>query len=420
MLLAALLAAAAAEQSVAARGDHRERYLQSFDRVWSTIRDKHWDADMGGLDWNAVRDELRPRIERSETPEEAVKILRDLVNRVGQSHFAILPANRAAVDDRPLGSGVTGLEIRLVDGAARVARIRPNSPASRTAVRIGWELVEARGERVADILERVREDRGDTSQCACRQAQAAHARLTGKPGERLTARFRTGDNQLQDVEFELAEADGQWARLGHFPGARVRVEHRWLRDKVAYLSLSAFMSPAKVMPEIAAALRTYEDSVGLVLDLRGNPGGIGMMAAGLAGFFVSEKLSLGTMRTRAEELQLTANPRNPRYTRPLVILVDECTFSTAEIFAAGLQHARRARILGAPTGGSALPSTFEVLPSGDRFQFAFADYRLPDGSAIEGVGVSPDRAVPLTKKALLQGKDLALEAAIDALLHDAR
>ena len=117
--------------------------LATFDRAWSLIADTHWDPDLGGLDWQAVRDELRPQGGRRQERSRAPSVIEEMLGRLGQSHFALLPerrrgpARRRAVTDddglpgcsaasqrrdlrgdgaTPSADGEPGLELRLLDG----------------------------------------------------------------------------------------------------------------------------------------------------------------------------------------------------------------------------------------------------------------------------------------------------------------
>jgi carboxyl-terminal processing protease len=150
-----------------------------------------------------------------------------------------------------------------------------------------------------------------------------------------------------------------------------------------------------------------------VVDLRGNPGGIGGLAMGVAGWFTSQSgLRLGTMYLRAGSIKFAVFPRAEPFRGPLAVLVDGCSASTSEIFAGGLQDLKRARIFGTHTAGAALPSMFERLPNGDGFQYAIANYISEGGRRLEGIGVTPDEEVRLTRRQLLAGQDPVLEAAV--------
>ena len=92
------------------------------------------------------------------------------------------------------------------------------------------------------------------------------------------------------------------------------------------------------MANFADSVRGCEDCSGFIVDLRGNPGGIGGMAMGMAGFFVDKPdQRLGTMYLRDATLNFVINPRPPVFTGPLAILVDGNSASTSEIFAEGLK-----------------------------------------------------------------------------------
>ena len=93
-------------------------------------------------------------------------------------------------------------------------------------------------------------------------------------------------------------------------------------------------------------------------------------------------------------------------------MVDELSISTTEIFAGGLQALGRARVFGAQTSGQALPAVTERLPNGDILYHAIADFLSPTGKPLEGDGVRPDVLAPLSKRALLDGRDPALDAAV--------
>ena len=95
------------------------------------------------------------------------------------------------------------------------------------------------------------------------------------------------------------------------------------------------------------------------------------MSFAMANWFVTEPgKKLGTLITRSGSMNFPLNPRTRPYKRPVAVLVDELSMSTSEIFAGGLQDLKLARIFGTKTPGAALPSVVEMLPNGDRFQFA--------------------------------------------------
>jgi carboxyl-terminal processing protease len=166
------------------------------------------------------------------------------------------------------------------------------------------------------------------------------------------------------------------------------------------------------MAKLRKAVTDLGGARAIVIDLRGNPGGVGGMAPGLAGLLFTEKASLGSMRTRGGSMEFVAFPQPDAFTGKVIILTDHGTGSTSEVFAAGMQDSGRATLVGETTAGAVLPSVFEKLPTGYLFQYAISDYRSPKNVLIEGRGVSPDVPVKQTRASLLAGGDAQLEAAL--------
>jgi len=122
---------------------------------------------------------------------------------------------------------------------------------------------------------------------------------------------------------------------------------------------------------------------------------------------------LGTMYLRDATLNFVINPRAQVFTGPVAVLVDGSSASTSEIFAGGLQDLGRARVFGTHTAAAALPSVFERLPNGDGFQYATANYISKGGKPLEGLGVTPDVEVKVSRQTLLAGHDPVVEAALE-------
>src|SRR6516164_7817613 len=97
----------------------RQRNLDSFEKVWTTIRDKHWEKNPGGLDWQKIYDEFQPKVAKSETTDQARAAMREMLGRLHQTHFAILASTvYDDVQDDVEGPGSPGIDLRVLDGRA--------------------------------------------------------------------------------------------------------------------------------------------------------------------------------------------------------------------------------------------------------------------------------------------------------------
>jgi len=389
--------------------------IESFERVWKMVRDTHWDPKLGGVDWQAVHDELRPAVERAQSMAEARKAMSDMLGRLHQSHFAIIPADAYANVDEKLGSGEgrTGIDVRVVDGQALVTGVDEGSPAAKAGVRTGWRIVQVDDKDIAPSIESIGNSYRDSTLRELMLARAMGSRLSRDVDDTVRVRFLDGEGKAVDLKIGAAAPRGGRTKFGLLPTQYVWVESRKLEGNAGYIAFNMFLDPARLMPAFEEALKSFQKSDGVIIDIRGNPGGIGIMAMGLAGWFIDKPgQRLGTMYTRDTPLKFVVNPRFPTFRGRVAILVDGSSASTSEIFAGGMQDLKRARIFGTRTAGAALPSFIEKLPNGDGFQCATANYISEGGKALEGIGVVPDVMAPHTREMLLAGRDAALESAI--------
>lgn len=406
--------------------------VASFDMAWERIRDKHFDEKLGGVDWVAAREELRPKVEQAETMSAAREAISELIARLGLTHFGVIPAELTSdmgADAPEAGAeksdaakkeasedaerGVPGIDTRVFGDELLVIEVTPGSPAERAGIRPGWKIVKIAGVDVQPTIERLRESVTGLDRLEMSAHGLFQRRLSRPVGESARVAFLDQKDQFVELDVESVEPQGVVARLGNLPPFHIVLEERELPGGIAYVRLNAWFAPAKIMPHLEQIMRARKSAPGIVFDLRGNPGGIGAMSMGAAGWFVREsKYDLGTMKTRKDALRFVVNPRPAAYEGPLAILIDGCTGSTSEIFVGGMQDMQRARLFGRRTAGAALPSVVEKLPNGDGLQYAFADFIRPNGKRLEGVGVEPDVSITPTRAQLLAGQDPVLDAAV--------
>ncbi len=385
--------------------------VESFETCWELVNENHFDPDYNGVDWAAVRVEFAPRAAAVTTRAQLRNLLNEMLARLGQSHFGVMPPggwdepkeNAAQAED-----GLSGLSVRFVDDSYVVTEVKAGSPAAAAGVQAGWVVDSIDGNLVTSAI-------GDEVPDHLRQLVAermVEERLGGAPETAKSVSFRGPDDAPREATLTLERDRSSKVSFGVLPPITVELSHRelgagdWLEcgatpagggstPRVGYISFTAWF------PSIAAAfdqaIDEHRGCDAMVIDLRGNPGGIGLMAAGFAGHFVQEPTNLGDMIARTGTIHFLAQPRTVAaggravkpFDGPLAILLDSQTGSTSEVFAGGMVDVGRAEAFGGPSAGAALPASLATLPSGDVFLYAVADFRVTSGSSIEGVGVRP-------------------------------
>jgi carboxyl-terminal processing protease len=394
------------------------------------IYERHFDTTFNGVNWLGLREELRPRAAAARTTEELRDVIREMLRRLGQSHFALIPGEASGgldagsdddAEEPSAGPGTVGIELRIVGGEFVVSRLDPGGAAERAGVLPGW-VVQAIGDcRLTELLASVPRQAGDRK-ADFRATMLAMGRLDGEATTSVRVTFRDGRDAVVVRRLARLPEPGEEVRFGNLPPFHARFEHELIRSEAgAQVGLIRFNTwMPLVLPRFDRAMDSLRRAEGIVIDLRGNPGGVGAMVIGTSGHFLTERVSLGTLRTRERDLRYVSNPRlvgasgrrvQP-FAGPVAILVDGMTGSTSEVFAGGLQAIGRARVFGETTAGAVLPALNEKLPNGDVLYHAFADFITPRGDRLEGRGVLPDAPVPLDRAHLLAGQDAALAAAI--------
>ena len=423
--------------------------LATFDTAWTRIRDSHYDTTMRGVDWPAVRTQLRPRAAQARTMGELRIVLRDMLGRLGESHYVIIP--REAVDamdvpapdapstaspaasPAPAGAsaptlpavpGDVGVTLRLVGDRLLVARVDSGSPAALAGVRTGWavdSVATFSARTLPASLAQLTTER-ERREALLRVPRTVDHLLEGPAGSPVDVAFLDAADARVTHSLTRRPTPGLPVRFGNLPVIVARAVHERYPAPgggcVGVIRFNIWMTP--LLPALDQAVDAVRDCHGIALDLRGNPGGVGGMVMGVGGHFFATVTPLGVMRTRRGELRFVANPRrvdsHGRATRPyagpVAIVVDPLSVSTSEIFAAGMQTTGRARIFGETSAGQALPAQAGRLPSGDVLMHVVADFTAPDGHRIEGRGVVPDQVVPLTRADLLAGRDAPIDAAL--------
>ncbi|MFE2359300.1 S41 family peptidase [Streptomyces parvulus] len=306
------------------------------------------------------------------SPEEAAE---RAVSRSGDRWGAVYSHGEyeeleEALDGRYTGVGLSAR--RESDGRIEVTGVRSGSPAADAGIREGDRLRSVDGERV-----------------------------DGRPVTEVVAILRG------DAEEEPA---GTAVRLGLERGTRAWSETvrraRLSTDPVTVRTLATGDTVIRVLSfskgvgaQVRDAVRRLPSGTGVVLDLRGNSGGLVSEAVTAASAFLDGGL-VATYDVDGDQRALHAESGGET-TRPLVALVDGGTMSAAELLTGALQDRGRAVVLGSRTFGKGSVQMPSRLPGGSVAELTVGHYRTPAGRGVDGRGITPDLEVDPAEPAAL-------------------
>jgi carboxyl-terminal processing protease len=385
----------------------------TFDSLWTKVANTYVDTSFVSHDWLSARESLRPRALAVTTRSQLDAVLADALHRIPDSHFYIIGSHVAPdeTQNKSDARGTSGVSVRVADGRLVVWQVDPGSAAADAGMHAGEIVHRVKSRDAESALNRL-----------SMLSDAAHPRALAEMLQSFNAALNAAVGDTIHIETEARSyalvarpAQGTVSQFGNLPPIAALVRSSRVKTSTSHgcAGVIAFNFWLPMMSEdLAKAVDSVRGCDGIVIDLRGNPGGIGAMVLGFGGYFVDSMRSLGTMRTREVTLNFVISPRAQQFSGKVAILVDPMSASTSEIFATGMQRIGRAKVFGEPSAGAALPAMMERLPSGDVFVHAVADFTDPTGKRVEGTGVVPDVVVPLRISDLKQGRDRALDAAI--------
>ena len=391
---------------------------ETFEKVWTTVNEKHFDPTFGGVDWKKIGEDYKPKAISAKSDDEFYGVLQAMLGELNQSHFGIIPPN-SQISATSFGEGEIGIEIQILDDQIVITRVNPHSTAEKAGARNGFIIEAIDGKKIAEILAPLNEKlakRPDTEpKKMLFRERAVMTAIGGKTGTFVNLEVADDQNKHRLLKIERVAYTGEMSPpLGNFPPQQVIFESKILPENIGYIRFNIWVIPQ--MAKLTEAINSMKNTRGIIFDLRGNPGGVGGMSNGIAGLLFDKVSSLGTMKYRAGEMSFNILPRKDSFAGKIVILTDYASASTSEVFAAGMQETGRATVIGERSAGAVLPSVMEKLPTGALFQYAIADYKSPNKILIEGRGVIPDIKVKLTRRTLLENRDLLIETAVKEII----
>jgi len=372
---------------------------KTFEKIWKTVNEKFYDANLGGVDWKAARMRYAPQVAAVKSDAEFYELMEKMLGEFKVSHLQVITPDTLARLREP--GATTGLILRQIENQVVVGHLLENSSAAKAGLKTGFVVTKINGEAVVNLAD-------------------AKRKLSGLPNTSLNISYSNEtDEERETTLARAALSDEDSQNLGGGLRLYSHFESRLLNGNIGYLHFTNFL--AILNPRIKTAMESFKDAGGIIIDLRGNGGGDDSVALKIANMLFEKETQLMITKTRkGDDFYYKAKPSKNPYAGRVAIIVDETSGSASEQIAAGLQEAKRAFVVGVTTKGADLDSTSVRLPIKALLLYPYGQPRTPQGIVIEGRGVIPDREVRLMRKDLLTGRDAQLESAIDYIKNGGR
>ena len=392
----------------------------SLDTVWQTVLENHYDSTFGGVDWQEVHDRYSRLIMSVEDDSNSLNLMNAMLRELKLSHYAVFRVDDKQQSGMPLLSEASiGVDLRLFGPETVISSVDTDFPAAQAGIKPGYVVDRIHGTPVQKLLDEAAarhipyysERRKISDMC-----DEVVRQCFGQPGDSLTIAYKDGDGVGHDVTLKMKARERGVKIAEEFPTVYVDLWSKRLNDDIGYIFFSAFVPPVDSL--FLDALEKLKGVKGLIIDIRGNPGGMHEIGEVIASKFISEKTLFSVFRYRDSISQVILEPDPPLFEGPVAILIDVMNASASERFSACMQSIGKAKIIGEQSSGAVGPSDVKRLPNGASFMYLVAQSLTPDGTVLEGRGVIPDIVVPLDRTALVEGRDTQIERAITYLENE--
>ena len=398
--------------------DSNNEFKESFELVWNTINERFYDAGFNGVDWIDSKKRFGPLVSGAENEDAFHVQINTMLFELGVSHLGVVPSDdpeqlgEAAI----FGEGTVGIEVRFLNESLLITHVAESSSAKKHGLSPGNEILSLNGQTINEIKKERLEfktppftERNERYNVL----QEVYWELMGPVEDKVLVGYMDNNGQAREALLDRQKKSASVVFDEGLPPTYVTFEARHLSDKVGYLRFNSFHP--ELLDDLADAMERFADTEGLIIDLRGNPGGAFGVRHQLASRFVTERSVIWNYRGRGGIDRIYLEPTEWPYTGNLVIIVDGFCASSSEEFSGGLQFMGRATIVGEQTPGRDLVSDITVLPTGSYFVFPVAETRTVDGTVLEHRGIIPDVEVTFTEEDLKAGRDTQLETALEVL-----
>ena len=393
----------------------KEARAEAFDFVWATINDRYHDPKLNGADWKAIGARYRPLALGVPDDEAFWDTLDRMTGELHDAHTRVDSPARVELRKKDESIGL-GLSFVPLDGKLVVTGVSGESDAWWAGVRSGMIVVSIAGEPADTMYKKLMADTRYDSTERSRHFRALRRLSAGNEGTKVAFTFERGDGSRFDATVSRRKFT-----------SRAAAAHRILPSGYGYLRLNQWS--VGVISRVLDGIEELHDTPGMVIDLRGNPGGSVHIVERLLREFYSKPTEVGRATTRTGQpvsvlfgaveiikLKSTIPGSAKAYEGQVVILVDSQSASGSELFAAAMQATHRATIVGETTCGCLLGFLgYARVPGGGEMAYSEVGFVLANGKRIEGEGVMPDVPVPLALQDLIVSRDRRLEVAQEIL-----
>ncbi len=374
--------------------------LDIFEEVWRTINEEYLYPDFNGVDWDAVGEAYRARVEAGMTPDEFYQAMNEMIFTLGDEHSVFLSPANVAEEEAELAGNLDYAGIGIFSQATQandamvILFVFPNSPAEEAGLQAHDSILTVDGLPIINENGFVREI------------------IRGPEGSAVTLTVRTPGGEPRELTLTRRRISGSMP-------VPYQVITTPAGKRIGYVLIATF-SDGTIADQVGAALSAMSAEApldGVIVDNRINEGGVDTMLKKTLAYFIDGPAGAFISRKNERTLTIQGQDIAGSQTVPLVVLVGLDTISYGEVFSGVLKDLGRAYLIGQTTNGNVETLWGYDFKDGSRAWIAHDSFRPlnhPDQNW-EQTGIVPDLEIPVNWEDITFETDPAIQAAVDYL-----
>lgn len=349
-----------------------------FDSVWATVKDNYYDSTLNHQLWVRWKDHYRGKIK---TDEDAKVAIQSMLESLNDPYSKYMNKQEYADQNTSINSKITGIGVNISteSGKIQIINVMESTPAQSANLQNGDYILAIDGKDInglplADVANMVRGPENSTVELTI---------LRGK--DKFNKKITRKEIKIKTVKSSM--------------------------DKnIGYIQIMTFIGTT-TPNEFLEAVEKTQKAEGLILDLRGNTGGLLPNAIFIANLFIPEGNLVSIVGRNGEKYDIEAQNTEFNIKKPMIVLVDGASASASEILSGALKDYKVAKLLGTRTYGKGMVQKIIPLPNETGLNLTVAKYLTPNGTDINKKGIAPDIEVTFTLNDFKKQNDIQLNTA---------
>ena len=356
---------------------------QLFFECWNDIKNNYYINDLNKQNWSKWKKRYQNKIK---TTEDAYVAINSMLASLDDSYSKFLSQEEFQEQNSTINSKLYGIGINIasISGKIFVANVIENTPAQNADIRSG------------DIILKV----NDTD-------------INGNSIYEAAKLIR--GNLNQPLTLELLRGNEKFSKILKRQEIKIKtIEAKKLTDNIGYIRISSFIGQ-DTPKDFIIALNRLLDTKALIIDVRGNSGGLFQNAIVISNLFMKNGTIVNVVARKGKKNFYDAKDEGCVYENPVAVLIDSNSASSSEILASALHDNNRAILVGTKTYGKGLVQKVFSMPNKTGMNLTIAKYLTPNGTDINKNGIKPDYTVALSHDDFINNNDSQLNYAKNLL-----